>query len=246
MSTGDLSYETLDHMFDNSEYQELYTRLEAELTITSAAQAEAGESDSEEDVELLWRFARVCYSMHTENKADKKAAEAYLRLAIDAAKQGMRLDEGHFAPHKWYAIALGGLGGYVSTKEKIGYAYEIREHADKALELKPGDSATLHLIGRWCFDVAGIGWATRKIASMLFATPPESSFDEALTFFEQARDALPDDAKNTFPENDLFIGNTLLKLSRKADARAAFQAAVDAPIKGADGQRIHDEAAKQL
>ena len=158
----------------------------------------------------------------------------------------MRLDETHYGPHKWYAILLGGKGGYVSTKEKIASSFEIKEQAERALELKPGDAATLFLLGRWCYDVSSIGWLARKAAAALFATPPESSYDEALGYFEQARDSLPDDAKDSFPENDLYIGHTLVALKRKDEAKAAYQRAVDAPIKDETGQRIHDEAAAKL
>ena len=40
------------------------------------------------------------------------------------------------------------VGDFVPTKEKIGNAYKIKEHALKALELKADDATTLHLLGR--------------------------------------------------------------------------------------------------
>lgn len=37
-----------------------------------------------------------------------------------------------------------------------------------------------HVLGRWCFAVSNIGWMERSLASALFASPPSSSFQEAL------------------------------------------------------------------
>ena len=41
-------------------------------------------------------------------------------------------------------------------KEKIANAYVIRDEIKRALEIAPGDSNTLHMMGRWCFTIAGI------------------------------------------------------------------------------------------
>jgi hypothetical protein len=43
-----------------------------------------------------------------------------------------------------------------------------------------GDQTLNHLLGRWCYAVASVSWMERKLASAIFATPPESSYDEAL------------------------------------------------------------------
>ena len=40
-------------------------------------------------------------------------------------------------------------------------------------------------------SVYNIGWMKRKLASAIFATPPESSLEEALKWFEQAEEVKP-------------------------------------------------------
>lgn len=45
------------------------------------------------------------------------------------------------------------------------------------------DPTVQHILGRWCFSVASVGFIERKLASVIFATPPESSFEEALPYF---------------------------------------------------------------
>jgi hypothetical protein len=53
-------------------------------------------------------------------------------------------------------------------------------------------------MGRWCQGVANIGWMERKLASALFATPPESSHQEALEYFLKSHASYPDAVRNTF------------------------------------------------
>ena len=66
----------------------------------------------------------------------------------------------------------------------------MKEHFDRAAELDPSDR-TVGTFGRWSFTIASIGWWSRQAAAAIFATPPESSFEEALGFFEKAEAIRP-------------------------------------------------------
>ena len=56
----------------------------------------------------------------------------------------------------------------------------------KALEYNPKDGYAHYVLGRWCFQVASVGWIQRKAAAALFASPPESSYEQALEHFKMA------------------------------------------------------------
>jgi len=134
------------------------------------------------NIDVLWRLARAYYEVGEEEKDLSKRSALFIK-ASEAAKRCLELDDKSAMSHKWVAITISALGEFSSTKEKIGNSFLIKEHALKARELKPGDPTTLHLLGRWCYSVAGIGWVERKLASTLFAAPPTSSYEEALEFF---------------------------------------------------------------
>ncbi|KAH3765716.1 hypothetical protein Pelo_2393 [Pelomyxa schiedti] len=57
--------------------------------------------------------------------------------------------------HKWYAVLLASMGDFLSTKERIQSSFTIKEHALEAAKGLPTDSTVRHLLGRWCFNVAG-------------------------------------------------------------------------------------------
>jgi hypothetical protein len=49
------------------------------------------------------------------------------------------VERAHPSRGQWYAIALSLIGDYRSIKEKIGNAYTIRDHFQRACDLNPRD-----------------------------------------------------------------------------------------------------------
>jgi len=71
---------------------------------------------------------------------------------------------------------------------------------------------------RWCKGVANVGFVERNIAKALFATPPVSSFEEALQNYLKADEIDPNFKRNMFE-----IGQTYLLLKNNAEAKKWFQ-----------------------
>lgn len=65
-------------------------------------------------------------------------------------------------------------------------SYKIKDALVTAAELLPEDASVQTAIGQWCLKVAGISWVERNAAKLLFGSPPESSYEEALGFFEKS------------------------------------------------------------
>jgi hypothetical protein len=71
-----------------------------------------------------------------------------LTKGLEFAQLALKQNPNHYAGYKWVAINLSALGDLLSTKEKIENAFKIKENAVKALELKPDDATTCHMLGR--------------------------------------------------------------------------------------------------
>lgn len=84
--------------------------------------------------------------------------------------------------HCLKAIELHGKGAHSSLKTTHHRPRRREQCPDSLPRLwcAGGDQTLNHLLGRWCFAVASISWMERKLASAIFASPPESSYDEAL------------------------------------------------------------------
>ncbi|KAF1494666.1 Regulator of microtubule dynamics protein 1, partial [Eudyptula minor novaehollandiae] len=217
--------EQADYLYGSGETEKLYRLLV--------------QHKNSDDAELLWRLARASRDLAqlSSTSAEEKRQLAY--EALEYAKKALEKNEANFAAHKWYAICLSDVGDFEGIKTKIGNAFVIKEHFQRAIELNPKDATTIHLIGIWCYSFAEMPWYQRKIAATLFATPPTSTFQEYaahshLKLFSCLYTADP----NFYSKNLLFLGKTYLKLNNKKMALLWLSKAKDYPA--------HTEEDKQV
>jgi len=158
--------------------------------------------------------------------------------SLEYARKGISLNDKHYACHKWFAISTSSVGNFLPTKEKIKDAYLIKEHALKAAELNPNDATTQFVLGKWCYSVANVDFVTRTAASLLFATPPTSTFNEALGYLLKSEELNPNNIRNR-----LLIGDTYMAMKDQTKAKEWYQKASETPIFG-DVEKVYLEEAK--
>ncbi|PNI84818.1 RMDN1 isoform 3, partial [Pan troglodytes] len=164
--------EQADYLYESGETEKLYQLLT--------------QYKESEDAELLWRLARASRDVAQLSRTSEEEKKLLVYEALEYAKRALEKNESSFASHKWYAICLSDVGDYEGIKAKIANAYIIKEHFEKAIELNPKDATSIHLMGIWCYTFAEMPWYQRRIAKMLFATPPSSTYEKALGYFHRA------------------------------------------------------------
>ncbi|XP_012665952.1 regulator of microtubule dynamics protein 1 [Otolemur garnettii] len=220
--------EQADYLYESGETEKLYQLLT--------------QYKESEDAELLWRLARASRDMAQLCKASEEEKKLLVYEALEYAKRALEKNESNFAVHKWYAICISDVGDYEGIKVKIGNAYIIKEHFEKAIELNPKDATSIHLMGIWCYTFAEMPWYQRRIAKILFATPPSSTYEEALRYFHRAEQVDP----NFYSKNLLLLGKTYLKLHNKKLAAFWLMKAKDYPAHTEEDKQVHTEAAQLL
>ncbi|XP_027417418.1 regulator of microtubule dynamics protein 1 isoform X4 [Bos indicus x Bos taurus] len=212
--------EQADYLYESGETEKLYQLLT--------------QYKESEDAELLWRLARASRDVAQLSGTSEEEKKFLVYEALEYAKRALEKNESSCAAHKWYAICIGDVGDYEGIKAKIANAYIIKEHFEKAIELNPKDATSIHLMGIWCYTVAEMPWYQRRIAKVLFATPPGSTYEEALGYFHRAEQVDP----NFYSKNLLLLGKTYLKLHNKKLAAFWLTKAKDYPA--------HTEEDKQV
>lgn len=197
-------------------------------------------SDSS-DAEILWRLARATCDK-AKSSSDKTQRKELMYDAFHAAERAIKAGDSNFACHKWYAIMLDYVGEYEGTKERISNAFKIKEHFLKAIELNPKDATSVHLLGYWCFVFADMPWYQKKAASVVFATPPTSSYQEALDNFLKAEAIDP----GFYSSNLMMIGKTYLRMKDNEQAKLYLIKARDYPVRTEDDKKAHQEAIDML
>lgn len=194
-----------------------------------------------EDDEVLWRLARATCDK-AKQTADKQLKKALTYEAFEFVKRALQLNNNNFSVHKWYAILLDYTGEYEGTKQRITNSYQVKEHFMKAIELNPKDATSVYSLGYWCFLFADMPWYTQKVAAMIFATPPKSTYEEALSYFLDAENIDPD----FYSMNLLMIGKTYLRLENSKMALLYLTRARDYMVKTEDDKNAHKEAVELL
>ncbi|CAG5124129.1 unnamed protein product [Candidula unifasciata] len=192
------------------------------------------------DANILWRLARAAADKGKMFDGDVKKKLIY--EAFEYIKKALELDDNNSSCHKWYGILLDYTGEYEGTKQKIANAFTVRDHFQKAIELNPKDATSKHCMGVWCFTCADLPWIQRKMAAVVFSTPPTSTYEEALEYFKSAEEASP----GFYNQNLVMLGKTYLRLKDKDSAKKHLLKALEHEDKTTDDAKARKEAIELL
>lgn len=169
----------------------------------------AGGKAVSEHPKILLRLGVENYMIGNEFEDNEKdAAQPYFDKGLQFCTQAKEKNPADPDCHTWWAVALAGTVKHQGPKVSISKAYEVHDCFKKAIELDPKNAFALHCLGAWCYEVSQIGWLARQAASILFATPPTSSLEDALKNLQ-----LAEDVDQTKHEIELFWNRGYLALT---------------------------------
>ncbi|GAU88827.1 hypothetical protein RvY_01454 [Ramazzottius varieornatus] len=191
--------------------------------------------------EFSWRLARVGYELAKLSSGEEERKRLTYE-AFERAKLALQQDANNFACHKWYAILLDELGKYEGVKSRLERSPEVRLHFENAIRLNPQDPTSFHCLGYWHYSFADLAWYQRKAAAAFFATPPTSSYEEAIKYFEQAETVQP----NFYSMNLLMLGKAYAKVGNGQKAEHYLRKLRDYPVRTADDAKAKEEGVALL
>lgn len=109
----------------------------------------------------------------------------------------------------------------------------MKNYAEQALALDPAYDYALHVIGRWHYEVATLGAATRFFVRLVYGGLPDASTDEAVRQLRRATELSPQ-----LPAHRVELGFALLAAGQREPARLAFETALALPKR----EKYDDEA----
>jgi tetratricopeptide (TPR) repeat protein len=169
------------------------------------------------DCDVLWKLARANIQRGLVAPDEEKprwfaSSEGLSRRCVALYPDS---SEGHFI----LAVTIGQMTRVVGGKRRIELSKDVKREAEATLSLDPGHPGALHVLGRWNYEVAGLGWLSRVAAKIVYGgVPPGASYGSAKEWFERAIAVRPD-----MPLNRLWLGETLIKLQDYHGARAELE-----------------------
>ncbi|MFZ9301244.1 MAG: tetratricopeptide repeat protein [Chitinophagaceae bacterium] len=144
---------------------------------------------SPNDIKALCKISELS-SILGNRSSDKKIKSEYYTAALMYAERALKQNPLHAQANFTMGLAKAKLTEISSPKEKIQFVREIKSYADKAIAADPQHYPSLHLLGKWHVEVAGLSGA-EKAAVKLFGGLPAASIADAIQLFEQVRKIRP-------------------------------------------------------
>lgn len=193
----------------------------------------AAEKLRPDDPVILQKIAQQLsdLSLVVASDAEKKVQA---EKALAYAKRAVALAPDNAVNVLSLAICYGKMGVFSDTRTKLEYSRLVREKALEALALDPNYDWAHHVLGRWHYEVAGLGATTRFFVRVIYGSLPEASKEEAVRRLETAVNLAP----GRVPHH-LELGFAYAALGRKAEARASFERGLALP-----STELYDESAK--
>jgi hypothetical protein len=189
----------------------LYARREEAGFAARAADAWAARlAATPGDFEAAWKLSRARYYIGTNGRVDGRRAA--LDAGMAAARTAIALQPAKPEGHFWLAANMGALAESFGMSQGLKYRKAIKAELEEVLRLGAAYEAGSadRALGRWYYKVPGLfGGSNEK---------SEQHLRKSLTYDPQSTASW------------YFLAETLEDMGRKADARAALQHVIDAPL----------------
>ncbi len=217
------------------------TAHEAKDYATTMKLLKEAESIDGQNEEVIWKISRGYFDFADEKPNDVEHKKKFIYDGRDYAERALALNDRSAGGHKWYAIHHGQIGEAEGTEQKIKNSYGMRDHTMLAIKYDPSDAGNYHVMGRWHFALSDLSWIERQVASIIYATPPEASFEEALEFFKKANTLDKKDIRNM-----VYIGYCYDELGDDKAASDWFNMAINANSSSSSDRSLQAQAREAL
>ncbi len=192
------------------------------------------------NVYVLTKCSELCSRIGNREK-DHASRDSYYKAAITYAKIALKhhpeSDEAHVA----MAIAAGRTALTKSGKEKISTVKDIRQHAEKAIQINPNNFKAWHILGKWNYEVSNLSVIEKAATKVFYGGLPNASFKASVAAYEKAKALKPG-----FVLNYLELAKAYKKNGEKQKAIESLKTAISLPVATEDDPRIKNEAASLL
>ncbi|MDZ7374087.1 MAG: tetratricopeptide repeat protein [candidate division KSB1 bacterium] len=189
--------------------------------------------------EALWKLGEALVDVG-EKKPEKEQGEYYRRAEHYARLAVRRCPESADA-HFVLSVAVGRVALLVGGKRKVELSREVKEEAEKAIQLNPRHDGALHVLARWHREVANLSGVLKLAAKVVYGGLPPASNEEAVRYFLRAIEIKPEHINH-----HLELGRTYEMMKQYELARAEYQKVLELPVSDPDDPEHKQEARRLL
>ncbi len=191
--------------------------------------------------EAAWKLARA-YVDVGEGLDDREKRREHYKKAYTAARKAVEIRPEGSKGHLYLSISLGRVALDEGAKEKVRLSKEVKEEADRALELDPNEDIAWHVLALWHRNVATLSWIEKKFADLfLGGVPEEASLESAVICLKRAIGLNP-----RYVNHYLELGITYELMGKDGQAMDQYRKALQLPIGDSDDKAHKEEARRRI
>ena len=175
------------------------------------------------DAAILQKISKQ-YSDASADTSNPVEKQRLCTQALAYARRAVALEPRNVVNVLSLAICYGKLATYADTRTKFEYSRYVKQYAEQALALNPDHAYAHHVLGRWNYEVASLGFGTRFLVRVIHGGLPDASTAEAVRQLRRATELSP-----AFPSHRVELGFALLADGQRDAARQAFEQALTMP-----------------
>ena len=187
------------------------------------------------DAFILQKISRQYSDLIVDLTTDEDRRK-YAQIALEYSQRAVALEPKNAENVLSLAVCYGKLSVYSDTRTKIKYSRLVKEAAERALALDPNYAWAHHILGRWNYEVATLGAATRLFVRLIYGGLPDASTAEAVKEISLAVELEPGELAH-----QLELGFALVADGQNKKARAQFEKSLSLPSR----QKYDDDAKKR-
>jgi tetratricopeptide (TPR) repeat protein len=189
--------------------------------------------------EAQWKAARS--HIHLGENLEGQQQESHYMLGEMYARKAVKKCPESADAHLQLAIGVGRLALLRGGKTKVELSKDVKDHAEKAIELNPELDIPYHVLGRWHREVATLSGLLKMFAKVLYGGLPPASVEKSEELFKKAIDLNPD-----YINHHLELGMTYEELENWSAAAEEYKKVADLPATEDDDPQHKKEAQKRL
>lgn len=219
------------------------------VLVKEARQLEAGYKDADALEKYLQVLAvqplhlvALCktselYNLIGRRLPDKEKQRSYYHSSQVYAEKALKVNPNNSEANFVMALAMGRMAQTGSGQARINAVKQIRQYAERCVQLDPSNFKGYHVLGKWNLEVSNLNSLEKWLVKMAYGALPKASLDDAITNYERSRQLNP-----AFQLNYLELARAYHKKEQDQKSLALLKTVLAMPSASADDQRVHKEA----
>lgn len=185
--------------------------------------------------------ASELHSVLGKHQPTKDKQKEYYRNARAYALKALQVNANSPEANVVMALAMGRMALIAPGEEKIRAVKDVKNYAEKAIQLDPNSYKGYHVLARWHYEVSDLTSLEKWLVKVTYEALPRASLDDAIRYYEKSRQLNP-----SFILNYYELARSYHRKGNNKKAIELLEAMQKLPNKIADDASIKTKGRKLL